>query len=204
MTIAIASAIAIAFESSKYGAASDVLISPEWDVVPFADRPFLFQKVFGMTPMEFIHEYNAPPENAFLSHGYIYANGGQFQVESEKGTLTRDQYERIQAYAKTLAARVPIEIMFVQHDPQTYQLLHERLWYSGTPEGLREYVLGSPNMTSGPNQQFQTPVEYQYVPQKGGRTPEAPSRWTTEHHVEVPVVSRAAQNASMCGGIKFV
>lgn len=199
----------IVFYTQKYSSASDVLISPEWQVTPFGERAVLFQREFGMTPMEFQREYNAPPENAFLSHDYIYVNGGSFQVEVGPSGLKRDQIERVLAYVKTLKGGLHTEVVFVQHDPQTYQLLSERLWYTGTPEGLREHLLDSPNMTTGVGQRFQTPAEYQYVPQKGGRAPEGPSRWTTERSVQVPIVGRAdhaerAERAEYGRGLKFV
>ena len=152
--------------------ADDFLISPEGVATPFARRAQLAQRVFGMTPMEFQRKYNAPIESAFLSHGYMYVNHGVIQVESDTRSLTNDQIALVMEYLKLLPPELATELTIVEHDSQTYQLLHESQWYAGTPDGLRERMLSAPSMTTTPGHEFQSSdVQYQFVPQRGRRGP---------------------------------
>jgi len=168
------------FSDIESNSSSVALISPRGRVVPWSQRSIVFRQLFKMTPVEFQKEYHAVPDSVFISHGYMYVDGGRIQIESEPTGLNTNQVQRIMNYVNTLHDAAPVEIMLLQHDPQTYQLLSEEPWFQGTVQGLKDKMLSSPSMTHGVGQEFQTPSQYTYVPQKGARPAEKPSRWVRD------------------------
>lgn len=156
--------------SSIESTSSNDLISPTGVATSWRRGVALFHKLFGMSPAEFQRTYNAPPENAFISHGYMYVNDGVIQLESAPSGLTTAQIQLVLAYLSTLPDSTHVEIMTLQHDPQTYQLLSEQPFYAGSTQGLRDKMLSSPSMTG------EKPVQYNFVPQKGGRPAESGPR----------------------------
>jgi hypothetical protein len=156
--------------------AGDMLVSPRGERIPFARRALLFQQLFKMTPVEFSREFDATPEDVFISHGYLYVNGQTIQVEgTAMGGPGRDALHVLRAYLNTLQDKPPVELMVLEHNPETYQLLGETMWFEGNPRDLERKLLGTPDM-SGFHSGFDTQVPYKYVPQKGGRpATDAPS-----------------------------
>jgi hypothetical protein len=170
------------FSDIEITSANDHLIAPDGYATPFAQRSALFQKLFGMTPVEFQRKYHAAPENAFISHGYVYVNGGSIQLEADPRGLTNDQIRLLLGYLDVIPDVSHVEVIVLQHDPQTYQLLNESPWYEGSSEGLKTKMLSAPTVTQNPGQEFQqSDVQYNYVPQRGGKhAPERPSKWVRD------------------------
>lgn len=156
--------------------AEDFLVSPTGETVPFVRRAILFQKLVGMTPVEFTRQYRATPEDVLISHGYLYVNGEVVQVEGTPLGVAREVRPLLMAYLKTLSDRERVELMVLAHNPETYELQSETPYFQGSPRQLETRLLGAPDM-SGFHSGFDTQVPYTYVKQKGGRpASDAPSK----------------------------
>jgi len=157
----------------KFSEISDALITPEGNIIPFNRRALEVQKIFNLTPLEFQRRFNAPADNALLSRGYIYVNGGMIQAGVSGSGLTHDQIDLITQYINTLPKNTEVDLTLLKHDANSFKLIEETHVYQGTVKGALDELLNMPSQTG--ELAYQSMPNYQFVPQKGGVPRESPS-----------------------------